>query len=240
MSLFKSIGQFALKAAAGFIPGGTQALSLAQGAVGGDVNIARSLSKQVGCTITQANAARARSQLRAGIDPCTGFSKPSQAGPIRSTIPGPQIPAVFKQVPPGFGPGFGTAQPQVEFAAMATPSVAMSALPAIGRAVVGGGLVRTVSGRASSVILASGQRFSRAKAVALLRRVGLDVGAAALGITLVEAAELLLTSSRAGRRRRGITGAQLATTKRTICTLKRMVSDLGISRAPVRRRKTCR
>lgn len=114
----------------------------------------------------------------------------------------------------------------------------MSALPAIARGA--GGLLRTSTGRISRIVLPSGQTFTRRSAANLIRRVGFEAAAVALGIGIVEAAELLLTDSQTRRRRRGITGAQLATTKRTICTLKRMAADVGIKSAPVRRRRTCR
>ena len=181
-------------------------------------NIANKLSAEVGCTILQKDASAARAALASGINPCTGFTE-------MLNRPLPSI--------ANFGPGFGPA----------FPSTAMSALPTVGRTVARGvgGLIRTSTGRVSRIVLPSGQVFSRKNAAALIRRVGFEAAAVALGITVLEAAELLLTDSKARRRRRGITGAQLANAKRVNCAVKRMAADLGVKGAPVRRRRTtCR
>jgi len=116
----------------------------------------------------------------------------------------------------------------------------------IGAGMAGRGIARTATGRISSIVLASGQRFSRKSAAALIRKVGLEAAAVALGIGVVEAAEILLADSQAQARRRrgrGITAAQLRNAKRVNCTVKRMAADLGcgVRATPTRRRKTsCR
>lgn len=183
-------------------------------------NIARSLSAKAGCTILQKDAANARAAMAAGINPCTGLP--------RGGLP-PLAPT------PGFGPGFGSVP-----ATGGAGSGGGSAIGPLARMAGAGGLRRTATGRVSSIVLASGQTFSRAKAAALIRRVGFEVATVALGISLLEAAEILLTQSRAGRRRRGISGAQIANAKRTMCTISRMARDLGIKPAPVRRKTACR
>ena len=96
------------------------------------------------------------------------------------------------------------------------------------------GIIRTVTGRISSIVLPSGQKYSAKKAAQLIRQVGLQAAAAALGIGIVEVAELLLTTQRT-RRRRGITYAQLRNAKRVSCTISRMARDLGVKPAPARR-----
>jgi len=133
---------------------------------------------------------------------------------------------------------------------MSALSLSMSGLPAIagriGAGMAGRGIARTATGRISSIVLASGQRFSRKSAAALIRKVGLEAAAVALGIGVVEAAEILLADSQAQARRRrgrGITAAQLRNAKRVNCTVKRMAADLGcgVRATPTRRRKTsCR
>lgn len=109
-------------------------------------------------------------------------------------------------------------------------------LPTLGRALplvgglVGGavraaaGLVRTAAGRIRGVVLASGRFVSSRKGALLARRVGIDAAAAALGISAVELAEMVLSEEeRRGRRRsRGVSGADLRRTRRTINTIERM------------------
>ena len=99
------------------------------------------------------------------------------------------------------------------------------------------GIWRTVTGRISSITLASGQKFSARRAAQLIKRVGFQAAAAALGVGIAELAELLLqdaqTASR--RRRKGITYAQLRNAKRVSCTISRMARDLGVKPAPARR-----
>lgn len=108
---------------------------------------------------------------------------------------------------------------------------------------MGGGLVRTVTGRISSIVLPSGARYSRKRAASLIRRVGFEVAATALGLGVYEAAEILLADSQSGARRRarGISGADIRTTCRTLGKVKRLSAQLGTSRAraPARRR-TCK
>jgi len=104
----------------------------------------------------------------------------------------------------------------------------------------GRGLIRTTTGRVSGIVLASGQRFSRKEAAALIRRVGFEAAAIALGIGVIEAAEILLADSKSRRRGRGITAAQVRNARRTTCMVSRLARDLGVKAAPVRRKTTCR
>lgn len=130
---------------------------------------------------------------------------------------------------------------------MSLPTIARGVGGALSRIGFGGGagVVRTTTGRISSVVLASGQRFSRKRAAALIRRFGFEVATVALGIGAVELAEILLADSEAQARRRrgrGISAAQLRNAKRVNCQVKRMAADLGV-RSTTRcapRRKTCR
>ena len=125
-------------------------------------------------------------------------------------------------------------------------NVSLQTIPAMGSigavARMGGrGLMRTTTGRISRILLPSGQAFSRKDAASLIRRVGFEAAAIALGITIVEAAEILLTDSKSRRRGRGITAAQVRNARRTTCAVARLARDLGVKAAPVRRRKTsCR
>lgn len=134
----------------------------------------------------------------------------------------------------------GRATPAVN-TQMARAGLFPSALPTVMRAGAGVvvGIIRTARGAISRIVLPSGQSFSRKKAAALIKRVGFEAAAIALGITVFEAAEILLAETTGRRRRRGITGAQLASAKRVNCTIKRMAADLGcgIKATPPRRRR---
>ena len=225
-------------------------------------NIAKKFSKRVGCTILQKDKAQAQALLARGVNPCTGQATgPSpvptatqsllgrvttglrtledvigpRPGDLGFDIPSKdilQIPAGAPYVSGSIIPPGGT---------MSLLTTAMSGAGALTRLASGGrGLIRTTTGRISSILLPSGVKYSRRKAASLLKRVGLEVGAAALGITLVEAAELLLADAQAPRRRRGITAANLRNAKRVNCAIRRMHADLGLAKTAPRRRTSCR
>lgn len=134
---------------------------------------------------------------------------------------GPPVPPI----PTNFGPAF--------------PRAGMSGLPAV-ISRVGGPLVRTTTGLISKIILPSGAAFSRKNAAALIRRVGFEAAAVALGISLVEAAEILLQDSKRRGRRKGITAANIRNARRTACMVSRMARDLNVKPAPARRARSCR
>lgn len=200
---------------------------------GSEQNIAKSLSRELGCTIPQAQAEAARGFVAKGINPCTMGPLTPQQRAARPEAPKAPIP-VFDQpvTPPG---GNGMAITTMGFG---------GGLGATGGAIIRragqalGGVIRTQTGRISSIVLPSGQRFTRKNAAALIRRFGPDIAAAALGITLVQAAEILLTQQKT-RRRRGITAAQVRNARRTACMVSRLARDLGVKPAPARR-STCR
>lgn len=222
-------------------------------------NIAKKFSKRVGCTILQKDKAQAEALIARGINPCTGQA--SGGGPVptnvQSTmervagglrtvadvigprpgdlgydIPGKEI----LQIPAGAPYVSGSIIPPGGPMSLLTTS--MSSVGALAR--TAGGLLRTSTGRISSIVLPSGVKYSRRKAATLLKRVGLEVGAAALGISLVQAAELLLADAQAPRRRRGISAANLRNAKRVNCAIRRMHADLGLSKTAPRRRTSCR
>jgi hypothetical protein len=266
---------------------------------GGGPNIAKKLSKQVGFTVLQSDAATVRARLAAGLDPRTGQPVSNRTAiakpPADVRVPAPngqsvsdiiksvvdqtaatfvakkvhdleakvgtvieQVPAVQKLSIPGF-PAVSKAILQTPARPRSMPMRQMvpptppgggkvSLMPAAGMAGIGAvarmgarGLVRTTTGRISRIVLPSGQSFSRKEAASLIRRVGFEAAAVALGIGIVEAAELLLTDSKSRRRGRGITAAQVRNARRTTCAVARLARDLGVKPAPVRRRKTsCR
>lgn len=186
--------------------------------------------------------------------------------PLQQRLTGTEIesiinrPAVGVAPPPGRGPtpqqlGFPTisrkalSAPAMPSRRMVPPTppggrmsiiaaAGMSGLPAVVRG--GAGLARTATGRIGRIFLPSGASVSKRDAASLIRRVGFDAAAVALGITVVEAAELFLQESSRRRRGRGITAAQVRNARRTTCMVARLARDLGVKAAPVRRRKTCR
>jgi len=261
----------------------------------GGPNIARSLSKQVGFTVLQSDAATVRARLAGGLDPRTGqattnrtalakppsfnvrglvgglisrigesagftpgattfvanqvnkqldidaiINRPAQGAPPPLTLPNPvSLPTVSRQVLKTTALPRRTMVPPGGGKVSLLPAAGMASVGALAR-MGGRGLVRTTTGRISRIVLPSGQSFSRKNAASLIRRVGFEAAAVALGITAIEAAELLLADSQTRRRGRGITAAQVknarSTTRRVAC----LARDLGIKAAPVRRRKTCR
>jgi len=255
----------------------------------GGPNIARSLSKQVGFTVLQSDAARVRADLARGIDPSTGvqtnpglstrttgvgaafsnlltgvvgralpqvgislsprevediINRPATGVPPPIRLPNPvnlptvsrkvlQTPALPRSIPRRqmIPPGGGNVS--------LIPSAGMASVGAIAR-MGGRGLMRTSTGRISRIMLPSGQSFSRKNAASLIRRVGFEAAAVALGITIVEAAELLLADSQTRRRGKGITAAQLRNAKSTTCRVRTAARVLGIKSTAAPRRRTCR
>jgi hypothetical protein len=194
-------------------------------------NIAKDLSSKYGCTIMQADAPTARAKVAAGINPCTNayLQSPTaqQAYTQRKiTNAGYGAPGKVITVPPGGG----TQQMSM------IPSAGMSAIGQVAR--LAPGIIRTATGRISSIVLPTGTKFSARKAASLIRRVGLEAAAAALGVGVVQVAEILLTTQHT-RRRRGISYAQLRNAKRVSCTIARMARDLNVKPA-TRRRTSCR
>lgn len=202
---------------------------------GGEENVAKTLSARYGCRILQSSAASARLLANAGINPCT--KQPIPGG--RQTV---QMPRDFGTVQPAPMPTIGrsTMSLQGGFQNAAFPAVVGPAVGAVGRFVGGvlaGNVFRTATGRISGVML-GGRRISRKDIAALLRRVGdIATGAAIVGISVQDAADIVISSSK--RRRRGITAAQVRNARRTACMVSRLARDLGVKPAPVRRR-TCR
>lgn len=99
--------------------------------------------------------------------------------------------------------------------------IAPGAMMAAGAAAVG--IVRSAAGRIIGWVLPSGTKVTRAAAVKLAKEMGLSVAAGAIGATAVDLAEAVMQQEGGGRRRsRGITGAQLRTTRRTMGKIERM------------------
>lgn len=195
-------------------------------------NVARKFSEGLGCMILDKDKAYAQSFIEKGINPCTmtpltpaqaqarGVQQTTQAQMYEAMVSGPQ------SLPGGGG-----------MSQMGMTGGNVISYAGRGFAMVPG-IVRTVTGRISSIVLPSGQKYSAKKAASLIRSVGLQAAAAALGIGIVEVAELLLSQQRT-RRRRGISYAQLRNAKRVACTVSRMARDLNVKPA-TRSRGTCR
>lgn len=124
--------------------------------------------------------------------------------------------------------------PPMQAAAGIQPALWGAAAPAIGRGAAALGLRGAVG--------AVGRRMTRANAVRLARMVGPHAAAAALGIGVVELAQMMVGDAARRRRGRGITAAQMKTTRRTIRAVERLhdqivdaCRDAIPRRAPARR-----
>jgi len=261
----------------------------------GGPNIAKSLSKQVGFTVQQSDAAAVRARLASGLDPRTGVATqpgltqrlggvgnifrnfvtgaagaaisrlPTILQPTASVAAGltsAEIDKIINRPASGTPPPLTLPNPvnlpTVSRKVLSTPAIPrrqmvppgggrVSLLPAAGMASVGAiarmggrGLIRTTTGRISRIMLPSGQTFSRKNAASLIRRVGFEAAAVALGISVVEAAELLLADSQTRRRGKGITAAALRNAKATTCRVRTAARVLGIKSTAAPRRRTCR
>ena len=133
----------------------------------------------------------------------------SQAGPARIAFQGP----------PGFRPRAGGGFQRVALA----PTVPF---------VVGGvrGFIAALLARASGAI---GKRMSARSVRALINSLGLTAAAAALGLSVEEAAQIFAAAPK--RRRRGITARDISTTKRVIGVTHRIQHELSHLAGPVRR-----
>lgn len=213
MSLLTTIAKgFAGGGITGAIAGGAAEIF---GGLGGE-NIAKNLSKQLGCQIPQANAAAARSFVAKGINPCT-------MQPIAGYQPPQPIPVYEPSGP--YGP----------------PAVGGGMVGNGGGMVLsgsaGGALEFTTTGLVRNVIVA-GKRISRRVAAAFIRKHGFEIAATAFGLSMQQLAKVVLDDSSRKRRRKGLTYKQITQAKRVIRTVKSMSSSLGCSttrRAPARR-----
>ena len=111
--------------------------------------------------------------------------------------------------------------------------------PIVAGAALAVGVVRTLAGKARGVRLPNGRFINRRSVVSIAKRIGIDAAAVGLFITAAEVAELIVEDAAAPRRVRGITGADIRATRRTlgkIRSIERQLSGLcPPRRAPARR-----
>lgn len=104
---------------------------------------------------------------------------------------------------------------------------------------VGGGGMVAKDGVLRGVVALGGKYLTNRKVVSLAKRIGLEAAAAALGISVLNIAQMIATdASRPQRRRRGITWRELSTTRRTMRRLASM--SCYVSKAPTKRKTSCR
>lgn len=119
-----------------------------------------------------------------------------------------------------------------------------SLIAGAGGALISGaaGVLRTVAGKIRGVVLSSGRFVSSAKAAALAKRVGMEAAAVALGVSAVELAEMVLADQekKSRRRGRGVSGADLRRTRRTIRTVERMHDQIVAACRPAMPRRSAR
>ena len=108
-----------------------------------------------------------------------------------------------------------------------------SATPAMAGALVPGARAM-ITGLLSVAGATLGRRVTANSVLALTRELGIVAAAAALGLTAVEVAQII--AARPRRRRRGITAAQIATTRRTIRKITSVQRALAEVCPPPRRR----
>lgn len=129
--------------------------------------------------------------------------------------PGPVAPRVPFGIP-GFRPG--RVMPGVATTTMAVAPLLRAAPRALPRAPTAiartPGVSRTTTGRIRGVTNPDGKFVSRKNMVKLAKQIGLEAAATALGITALEMATAIEEEISKPRRRRGITGRDLATAKR--------------------------
>ena len=102
------------------------------------------------------------------------------------------------------------------------------------------GLIQNLLRRASENI---GKRITRKNAIALIKRVGIDAAALALGLTVLEMAQIV--ASEPSRRMRGISGGDIKRTRRTLRKINNLACTLrefcGSGRTSIGRKKAvCR
>jgi len=147
------------------------------------------------------------------------FSIGGLLGGIASVLPG--ISSIARIIfPPKAPRRRSQAGPTVRQAAFGVPAVPIAR-----------GLIGTLLGRATAAV---GKRMSARSVVALIKSLGLTAAAAALGLSLEEAAQIFAAAPK--RRRRGITARDISTTKRVIGVTHRIQHELSHLARPVRRR----
>ena len=167
-------------------------------------------------------------------------------GSILGAVAGPLIGAVVGG-PAGAAIGAGVtaatrslSQPQLAPTAVAVQApriggsqVGPTATPAMAGALVPGAraMIQSLLAVAGASL---GKRVTASSVLSLTRELGLVAAAAALGLTAVEVAQIIATKPR--RRRRGITAAQIATTRRTIRKVTSIQRALAEVCPPPRRR----
>ena len=226
----------------------------------GDVNIANRLSKQVGCTIAQSDANQARAMLAKGIDPCTGRSTANVGVPTT-------VPPVEAGASPFAQQTLFTLQDILKRSRGPTPSelgfpvpsrevLRTPALPAAPIPVRSFGgqprmsamfpLQTQMAAIGPLVAMAGRVGISAAvkrKIITLAKAVGIQAAATAIGMSVIDVADVIANPPR--RRRKGITGAQLANAKRVnravMCMANQLQTTCGPARrAPARRKTACR
>lgn len=132
--------------------------------------------------------------------------------------------AMGQSILPGGAPsGFPSGAPDLGPLAMGLPGLIPRAAGLIGGAArAAAGLVRTAAGKVRGVFLRSGRFISSKKGAALAKRVGIDAAAAALGVSTIEMAEMVLAAQEGARRGRGLSARDMKITKRTIRTVDRL------------------
>jgi len=159
----------------------------------------------------------------------------SPAGYTRTAPGGSQQLMGGQMIPATYTPGTAQAYP-----AMAGGGPAMATMGRWAGTMVGSALgLKALKG----LMTGAWGYVSRKKVVAIVKAVGIEAAAVALGVGAVEVAQMVAAdaSSKTGRRRRGITASDLRRTKSTIGKINRMHAQLAClaKTSPKTRARAC-
>lgn len=176
--------------------------------------------------IAGSTPAQAASMASGGYSPA-GYTRTAPGG-SQQLMGGQMMPATYTP---------GTAQ---AYPAMAGGGPAMATMGRWAGTMVGGALgLKALKGLMTS----AWGYVSRKKVVAIVKAVGIEAAAVALGVGVVEVAQMVAAdaSSKTGRRRRGITASDLRRTRLTIGKINRMHAQLAClaKTSPKTRTRSC-
>lgn len=164
--------------------------------------------------------------------PSTGGSPAQSTGAGMATMGGELLPAAW---PGGGGAQWYTAPTVNQMTGEVIPASAAGGL----MRGMAGGLGRAF-GRGRGLMTAAGQWFTTKKILALVKTVGIEAAAVALGVSAVDLAHIVMSDVGKKRRARGITGRDMRTTNRTINKVERLHCKLAAAYGQASKRTRAR
>lgn len=212
LNLARSAGSSVVSGAESFIAGGSTLLD----------TIKQTFLPEEDMSLSSMFRTAAKQGLQSFVSGLTGDAQPTgpviwDSGPVYGSASRTGMPMAIPAAFPAFPAMLGSAG---TLAARALPAI-RSGAAAVGRFVLGGKVI------------------SRAKVAELARKIGIEGTAVALGVGAVEVAQAVMDESSKRGRGRGVTAAQIRTTRRTMRTIERMhrqiVSACRSAHVPARR-----